>query len=325
MTVSVAYSSMRTVYGQTLRELGRKNERIVVLAADCMASCKASEFASEFPERAFNFGIAEQQMISAAAGFATCGYIPFAHTFAMLASMRTCEQVRTDIAYPNLNVKIVGTSGGVVLGPSGPTHHALEDIGIMRLFPNMTVVVPSDPVETEFAVKSILEHEGPVYLRLGRDDEPVFNEEPYAHLFAIGKAITLREGKDVSLIGTGIMVGECLKAARLLAEKGIKARVLNIHTIKPLDEEAVLKAATETRGIVVAEEHNTIGGLGDSVASVVAEHHPTWVRKVGFRDVFPIIGSRSDLFDYYGLTSKKIAEEALEILSLSEGRNSRKT
>ncbi len=306
-------ASTRDAFGRALLDVGRKDERIVLLAADCMGSCRATNFADEFPHRAFNFGIAEQQLMSAAAGFATCGFVPFVATFAMLISMRACEQVRTDIAYPRLNVKLIGTSGGVSMGAGGTTHHATEDIAILRSFPNMTVVVPADALETEKAIKAAVKHDGPVYLRLGRGDEPViYDNEPD---FCLGRAVTLREGTDVTLIGTGRMVSECLRAAESLDTQGISARVINMHTIKPLDEDVIEKAAAETRGIVTAEEHNVVGGLGEAVAAAAASRRPCRVLKVGFPDTFCAVGTQEELFDLHGLTPGNIAAAALQLMT----------
>jgi len=251
--------SSRDAYGRALVRLGGENRNIVALTADLMHSVKIEEFKKQFPERFFNFGVAEQNMMGAAAGMATCGKIPFVSTFACFASMRACEQVRTDIAYPRLNVKIVVTHAGLSIGAGGTTHHATEDIGIMRSIANMTVIVPADAIETEKAVRAAAEYEGPVYIRLGRNPDPVIYAQDYK--YEIGKAVLLKEGKHVTIIATGRMVAESLIAANKLEEEGIEAGVINVHTIKPLDKEAVVEAANNTELIVTVEEHNIMGGF----------------------------------------------------------------
>lgn len=319
----LARASTRDAFGRALVEVGRKDERVVLISADAMGSCRATNFSLEFPHRAFNFGIAEQQAVSAAAGLATCGFVPFVTTITAMLVMRSCEQVRTDIAYPRLNVKLVGISAGLSMGPGGTTHHATEDIAIMRSFANMTVLVPADAVETERAIKAAAEFEGPVYVRLGRSEDPIVYRvsteaapafEVEHTRFRIGRAITLRDGSDVTLIGTGRMVAECLKAAATLETQGVSARVLDFHTIKPLDEEAVVRAASETTGIVTVEEHNVVGGLGEAVSGVVASHRPCRVVRLGVPDVFCAIGSPDELLELYGLTGDKIASAALSLL-----------
>jgi len=310
----VARLSDREIYGKTLVSLGTTNKNIVVLGSDLMYSNRTSDFLEKFPERAFNFGVAEQNMMGAAAGFATCGKIVFVSTFAAFASMRACEQVRTDICYPNLNVKIVATHSGLTMGSGGTTHHATEDIAIVRSFANLTVIVPADAIETEKAVRAAVEHEGPVYIRLGRAAERLVFQNGYPYDFKIGKAITLKSGKDVTLIATGLEVYESIIASDILGKKGIDVGVINMHTIKPIDEETIINAAQNSKLLVTVEEHNVIGGLGSAVCEVVAEKCPVRVLRIGIPDVFTVIGSPEDLKDRYGLTGDKIAEKIISIL-----------
>lgn len=297
----------RDAYGRTLVELGRENRNIVALTADLMHSVKTEEFKRQFPQRFFNFGVAEQNMMGAVAGMATCGKIPFVSTFACFASMRACEQVRTDIAYPRLNVKIVVTHAGLSIGAGGTTHHATEDIGIMRSIANMTVIVPADAVETEKAVRAAAEYKGPVYIRLGRNPDPVIYTRDYE--YEIGKAVLLREGKHVTIIATGRMVAESLIAADKLEKEGIKAGVINVHTIKPLDKEAIIEGANNTEHIVTVEEHNIMGGLGSAVAELITEQNSCSVKRIGIPDVFSTIGSYDELLARYGLTGGGIARQ----------------
>jgi transketolase len=296
--------SARDAFGLALSEIGAENDRIVLLGADALSSTRAAGFAKRFPERTFNFGIAEQEMVSAAAGFAACGKIPVATAYGFLISLRACEQVRTDICYPNLNVKLMSTHTGLTMAEAGTTHHSTEDIAIMRSFANMTIVAPSDSVETVKAVKAVIEHPGPVYLRMGRGEtESVYLKD---YDFVIGKAVTLREGRDVTIIACGIMVAEAVKAAATLALEGVEARVLNMHTIKPLDVEAVTKAAAESGAIVTAEEHTIIGGLGEAVAGVVCENAPVPVIRVGLNDRYAMIGPEEGVKRKLGLTDEAI-------------------
>jgi len=275
---------LRVVYGKTLVELGERNPRVVVFEADVAKSTNTYRFKQRFPERFFQAGVAELNMVCMAAGAAATGLIPFASTFAVFASMRACEGIRTSICYPKLNVKIVAANAGVENHGDGVTHQGIEDMAIMRALPNMTVVSPSDPVTTRLATLALAEHEGPCYMRVGRCDRRVLYPENVE--FRLGRMIPLRQGNDVAIIATGNMVEPALEAAAALAREGVRARVLDCHTIKPLDVEAVLRAARETRGIVTAEDHSVIGGLGSAVAEVVAENHPTLVRRVGLADVF---------------------------------------
>ncbi|HCX64358.1 MAG TPA: transketolase, partial [Eubacteriaceae bacterium] len=257
----------RTAYGEALAELGRENKNIVVLDADLSKSTKSATFGSEFPDRHFNCGIAEQNMMGIAAGLATTGKIPFASTFAMFGAGRAFEVIRNSICYPKLNVKIALTHSGLTVGEDGATHQSVEDIAIMRAIPNMVVLCPADATETKKMVRKAAEYKGPVYLRLGRPNLPVLFDDSYD--FEIGKATELKQGDDVTIIATGIMTSTALEASEKLAEEGIKARVINMGTIKPIDEEAIVKAAKETKAIVTAEEHSVIGGLGSAVADVV--------------------------------------------------------
>lgn len=303
----------RDAYGVALRDLGRANPDIYMLTADCLGSVRAKLFAAEFPERTVNMGIAEANMMSTAAGLALEGKIPFVSGFAMLMSMRACEQVRTDIAYPNLNVKVVATHSGLSMGGGGTTHHCTEDIAILRSMANITVVVPADGIEAGAATHAAAEVTGPVYIRLGRDLEPtVSNFDGYN--FQLGKAILFRPGDDVSLIACGSVVHIALQAADLLAEEGVAARVLNIHTVKPIDREAIVSAAKETAGIVTLEEHNTYGGLGSAVTEVVCEERPTRVRRIGVPDVYAGTGWPNELQSKWGIEAGTVAKLAKEII-----------
>lgn len=303
----------RDAYGKALVRLGEINRDVVVLDADLAGSTKTAKFRDKYPERFFNMGIAEQNLIGTAAGLALSGKIPFASTFAIFATGRAFEQIRNSVAYPNLNVKIAATHAGLTVGEDGASHQALEDIAVMRAVPNMTVIVPADGVETEQAVFAAAGHQGPVYLRLGRPGVPVIYGEDYR--FEIGKANLLRPGKQVGLVAAGIMVSIALEAAEALQAEGIDAAVLNMSTIKPLDEEAVIQLAKTTGALVTAEEHNILGGLGSAVAEVVAEHCPVPVLRVGVEDVFGQSGTPGELLAEYGLTKEKIMEKAKEAIA----------
>lgn len=294
----------RQAYGETLAKLGAEYENIVVLDADLSGSTMTKFFKAEFPDRFFNMGIAEQNMYGVAAGFANSGKIVFASTFAMFAAGRAFEIIRNSIAYTNANVKICATHAGVTVGEDGGSHQAIEDIALMRSIPGMTVVNPSDGVSTAALIREVVKINGPVYVRLGRLAVPVIYEE--SQKFEIGKSICLREGNDYTVIATGLMVNEALMAADILGEKGISVRVIDMHTIKPLDEEAVIKAAKETKGIVTAEEHTIIGGLGGAVAEVLALNHPAPMKFVGVKDVFGQSGKPAELLKAYGLTAEDI-------------------
>lgn len=304
--------STREAYGEALAELGKTNNRIVVMDADLCGSTKSSIFKKAFPDRFYDFGIAEANMICAAAGFAMSGYIPFASTFAMFDAGRAYEQIRNTVAHSGANVKIAGAHAGLSVGEDGATHQTLEDISLMRGIPGMTVFVPSDAIETKKAVKAAAEIEGPVYLRLSRPDiAPVTGEEDP---FIPGKANVLREGADAAIFACGLMVEPALEAARLLEKDGISAAVLNFHTIKPLDSEAILSYCGRVRAIVTAEEHFITGGLGSAVAEVMAGHPGARFDRVGVEDRFGQSGSPAALFEEYGLTAANIAERVKALL-----------
>ena len=304
--------STRVAYGEALVKLGKVNKDVVVLEADLSKSTMTAYFKKEFPERHINVGIAEADMIGTAAGIATTGKIPFASTFAHFAAGRAFDQVRNSVAYPHLNVKICPTHAGVSLGEDGGSHQSVEDVALMRAIPGMVVLSPADAVETEKMVFAAAEYEGPVYVRLGRLNIPVLFDENYK--FEIGKAATLTEGKDVAILATGLMVSEALEAAKLLEEKGIKARVVNVSTIKPLDTETVLKAAKECKFIVTSEEHSVIGGLGSAVSEYLSEVHPAKVVKHGIQDVFGQSADGETMLTNYGLRAKDIAQTVLNNL-----------
>lgn len=306
----------REIYGRTLAELAKSDDRIVALTADLEKSTALNKFGEVFPERVFNVGIAEQNLMGAAAGMAKTGLIPFASTFAIFACMRGGEQIRTDIAYQNLPVKIIATHAGISFGHAGTTHHCTEDFAIMRAIPNMTVICPADGIETSRAVRACVEINGPVYMRIGRGFEPpCYENEEYD--FQIGKAVTMREGKDLTIIACGIAVLQSLNAAKTLAEEGIDVRVVNMHTIKPLDRETVLAAARETGKVLVVEEHNVLGGLGDAVASVIAEEGiACQFKKHGLQDCFSVIGYAEDLYAHYGLDANGIADHARRMMGI---------
>ena len=297
----------RDAYGKALQELGEKHDNIVVLDADLAAATKTSVFKKAFPERHFDCGIAESNMVAAAAGMAAMGLVPFASSFAMFAAGRAFEQVRNSIGYPQLNVKIGATHGGISVGEDGASHQCCEDFALMRSIPGMVVLCPSDDVEARAAVKAAYEHDGPVYLRFGRLAIPVFHDEEN-FTFEIGKGEQLTEGNDVAIIATGLMVNEALMAAEQLKAEGIAARVINICTIKPLDEEIVLKAAKECGKVVTCEEHSIIGGLGEAVAAVLSEKCPTKMRRVGVNDEFGHSGPAWPLLKDMGLCAENIVK-----------------
>ncbi len=305
--------SAREVYGKTLAELGKIYPNLVVLDADLSCSTKTCVFAKAYPERFFNMGVAEQDMISTAAGLATCGKIVFASTFAVFATGRAWEQVRVSVAYPRLNVKIVATHAGVTTGEDGVTHQACEDIAIMRALPNLTVICPSDAVETGRTIRALAEAHGPAYVRLSRGKTPVINENDYD--FKIGKGMVLADGGDLTIIATGIMVVAALDARDVLAREGISARVINIHTIKPLDRELIISAAKETGAIVTAEEHSIVGGLGGAVAEVLVENFPVPMSRVGMRDMFAESGKPNELLEKYGLTAGDVVKAVKSTLA----------
>ena len=302
----------REAYGAALAELGEKYD-FVVLDADLAAATKTGIFKKKYPERHINCGIAEGNMISVAAGLAAAGTIPFASTFAMFAAGRAFEQIRNSVGYPHLNVKIGATHAGITVGEDGATHQCNEDIALMRTIPGMTIINPVDAVEARAAVEAALLHNGPVYMRFGRYALPVINDADYK--FELGKGVTMREGTDVTLIATGLPVHLALTAAEMLAAEGISARVVNIHTIKPLDKDIVLKAAAETGAIVTVEEHSVIGGLGAAVCEVVCEGLPVPVLRVGVEDTFGRSGTVPALLEAYGLTPENIVAKAKAALA----------
>lgn len=301
----------RESYGNALAELGAEFENLVVLDADLAAATKTGVFKKAFPDRHIDCGIAECNMMGIAAGLAATGKIPFASSFAMFAAGRAFEQVRNSIGYPKLNVKIGATHAGISVGEDGATHQCNEDIALMRTIPGMVVINPSDDVEAKAAVRAAIEHEGPVYLRFGRLAVPVINEKP-DYKFELGKGVVLREGKDVTIIATGLPVSECMSAAEKLAADGIDAKVINIHTIKPLDEDLVLAAAKETGKVVTVEEHSVIGGLGSAVCDVLSEKCPTKVMKIGINDTFGESGPAVELVKKYGLDADSIYAKVKE-------------
>ncbi|HWQ61043.1 MAG TPA: transketolase family protein [Negativicutes bacterium] len=304
----------RVAFGKALVEAGQKNGRIVALDADLGKATNSIKFKAAFPERYLDCGIAEQNMIGIAAGLATAGKIPFASTFAVFASMRAVEQLRNSVCYPNLNVKVVGTHAGIEIGGDGASHQAVEDVAITRSIPNLTVLVPSDHVATKKLVAVMAEHRGPVYMRLGRDEnEAIYGED---ETFAIGGSKLLTPGDDVAIIAMGTMVYKAIEAQKLLATQGICARVIDMYSIKPLDERAILAAARETKGIVTVEDHTVLGGLGSAVCEVVAASQPTRVLRIGIQDKFGRSGTAEELFVAYGLTAENIVKAAKSILSL---------
>lgn len=305
----------REAYGKALAKLAKTNENIVVLDADLSKSTKTADFKDVCPERFFNMGIAEANMMGVAAGLSTCGKVPFVSTFAMFAAGRAFEQIRNSICYPKLNVKVCATHAGLTVGEDGASHQAIEDLALMRSIPNMTVICPADDVETEAAIKAIAEFDGPCYVRLGRLPVNTINDVN-TYEFKLGKGVTLKEGKDVTIVATGIMVDTALEACEILAKEGISARVINIHTLKPLDTELLLKAAQETKAIVTVEEHSIIGGLGSAVAEALSEECPVPVLKVGVNDVFGESGKPEELLRKYGLTAEAVVEKVKKSITL---------
>ena len=298
----------RESYGNALAQYGAEYPNLVVLDADLAAATKTGIFKKAFPERHIDCGIAECNMVGIAAGLATTGKIPFVSSFAMFAAGRAFEQIRNSVGYPHLNVKIGATHAGISVGEDGATHQCNEDIALMRTIPGMVVINPSDDVEAKAAVKAAIDHDGPVYLRFGRLAVPVINDNP-DYKFELGKGVVLREGKDITLIATGLCVSETLEAAKLLEADGIDARVINIHTIKPLDEELVVAAAKETGKVVTIEEHSVIGGLGSAVCDALCANHPTPVYKIGINDTFGESGPAVELIKKYGLDAQSIYEK----------------
>ncbi|MBU5488328.1 transketolase family protein [Clostridium sp. MSJ-8] len=305
----------RESYGKALKSLAETNKNVVVLDADLSKSTKTAEFKSVAADRFFNMGIAEANMMGVAAGMSTCGKIPYVSTFAMFAAGRAFEQIRNSICYPNLNVKICATHAGLTVGEDGATHQAIEDLSLMRSIPNMTVINPADDIETQAAIKAIADYQGPCYVRLGRMAVANVNDENN-YKFEIGKGVKLADGKDITIIATGIMVEAALEAKKILAEDGIEAGVINIHTLKPIDKDIIINAAKETGAIVTAEEHSIIGGLGSAVMEVVSENYPVPVLRVGVKDVFGESGKPQELLEKYGLTAKDIANKVKEAIKL---------
>ncbi len=301
----------RDIYGKTLVELGKLDKDIVVLDADLSCSTKTAVFARQFPDRFFNFGVAEQNMMACAAGLASCGKTVFVSTFAIFATGRAWDQVRNSISYSNFNVKIVASHAGITVGPDGASHQALEDIALMRVIPNMNIIVPCDGPQTKDAVEAAASQSGPFYIRLGRTKFTTIENKPE---FEFGKAQCLCQGSDVTIIACGIMVNEALAASKRLLEKGVKARVLNMHTIRPLDQDSVLDAARTTKGIVVCEEHSVIGGLASAVDEVVSESQPKRIIRLGIKNRFGQSGEPAELLKEYHLTSDDIEKAALQLL-----------
>ncbi len=297
----------RQSYGEALLELGKENEQIVALDADLSTATKTNLFAKEFPDRFFDMGIAEQNMMATAAGISTCGKIPYASTFAVFAAGRAYDQIRNSICYPKLNVKICATHAGITVGEDGATHQMIEDISLMRTLPNMTVISTSDDLETKWAVKEISKISGPVYLRLSRLATPIIYDENQK--FEIGKAIQIGEGTDGTIFATGVTVAEAIKAQEILKSKDINVRVIDVHTIKPIDREMILKCAKETKKLVSIEDHNIIGGLGSAISEVLTDEYPTKLTRLGIKDTFGKSGNAVELMKYFGITADDIVKE----------------
>lgn len=296
----------RQSYGEALKELGKQNESIVVLDADLSTATKTDLFAKEFPNRFFDMGIAEQDMIGTAAGFATCGKVPFASTFAVFAAGRAYDQIRNSVCYPNLNVKICATHAGITVGEDGASHQMLEDISMMRTLPNLKVFSPSDDIQTKFIINEISKIDGPCYVRLCRLATPtIYNED---EKFELGKAKQIGEGEDATIFATGVCVSEAIKAKELLAERGINVRIVDVHTIKPIDKETIVRCAKETKKIITIEDHSIIGGLGSAVCEVLAEEYPTYVTRLGIKDCFGKSGNAVELMKYFGIDSEAIVK-----------------
>ena len=297
----------RQSYGEALLELGKENKNIVVFDADLSTATKTNIFAKEFPERFYDMGIAEQNMISTAAGMSTCGKIPYASTFAVFAAGRAYDQIRNSVCYPKLNVKICATHAGVTVGEDGATHQMIEDISLMRTLPNITVLSTSDDVQTKWAVKEISKINGPVYLRLSRLATPIIYGENQK--FEIGKAVQIGEGTDATIFATGVTVSEAIRAQEILENKGIKVRVVDIHTVKPIDKDMVIKCAKETKNLISVEDHNVIGGLGSAISEVLTEEYPVKLVRMGINDTFGKSGKAIELMQYFGITAENIVEK----------------
>lgn len=300
----------REAYGNTLAEL-KDNENVVVLEADLGHATKSLKFKEVCPQRFFNMGIAEADMIGTAAGLAACGKVPFASTFSVFATGRAFDQVRNSVCYPNLNVKIVGTHAGITVGEDGGTHQAIEDIALMRSLPNMSIVVPSDDVEARAAVLAAAAYKGPMYLRMARVASPTYHNDSY--VFTLGKGEIIREGSDLTIIACGLMVMKAMEAAEQLVKEGVSVRVINMHTIKPLDHKLVIESAEKTGKIITVEEANILGGLGSAVCETVSEYCPVPVKRIGVRDIFGKSGNPDKLLQEYGLTAEHIIEEARKL------------
>jgi len=309
----LAKQATRDAYGKALVALGAENQDIVVLDADLSKSTKTADFSKQYPERFFNMGIAEANLIGTAAGFAAAGKIPFASTFAVFATGRAFEQIRNSVAYPKLNVKIAATHAGVTVGEDGGSHQAIEDVAIMRALPNMTVLVPADGEETRQVIYAAAQYKGPVYIRMGRLDVPLLFDENYT--FEIGKANIVREGSDVVVFANGVMVMAALEAAQELEAEGIKVAVVNVASVKPLDAETIISYAKKTGAVVTAEEHNIIGGLGSAIAEVLGENAPTPMVRVGLKDTFGESGRPLELLEKYGLTKKEVVEAVRAVIA----------
>lgn len=297
----------RESYGKALEELGKKNNDVVVLDADLSGATKTNIFAKEFPERFFDMGIAEANMIGTAAGLSTCGKIPYASTFAVFAAGRAYDQIRNSVCYPNNNVKICATHAGVTVGEDGATHQMIEDISLMRTLPNMVVLSPSDDIQTRWMIEEISKNQNPTYVRLARLATPIIYERNQT--FEIGKAVQNGDGTDATIFATGVTVSEAIKAQKELKEKGIYIRIIDIHTIKPIDKEMIIKCAKETKRLISIEDHSVIGGLGSAIAEVLTEEYPVKLERIGIPDVFGKSGKAEELMDYFGLTAKYIVEK----------------
>ena len=296
----------RQSYGEALAELGKENPNIVVLDADLSTATKTNIFAKEFPERFFDMGIAEQNLVSTAAGMSTCGKIPYVSTFAVFAAGRAYDQIRNSVCYPKLNVKICATHAGITVGEDGATHQMIEDISLMRTLPNMTVISTSDDIQTKWAVKEISKINGPVYLRLARLSTPIIYNENQK--FEIGKAVQIGEGTDGTVFATGVTVSEAIKAQENLKQKGINIRVVDVHTIKPIDKETIIKCAKETQKLISIEDHNIIGGLGSAISEVLTDEYPCKLIRLGIKDTFGKSGKAEELIKYFGITADDIEE-----------------
>ena len=306
------FTSPRAEYGKTLVELGKKNKNIVVMDADLSCSTQTKMFAKEFPERFFNIGIAEQDLMTTAAGLSTVGKIPFVSTFAMFASGRAWEQIRNSICYSKLNVKIAATHGGITVGEDGASHQALEDISLMRSIPNMVVIIPADSEETKQAIEFAAEYDGPVYIRIARTElADIFGT---SYKFNIKKAVKLKEGKDVTIISNGDTLVEVLDCAKILSDKGIDAEVIHLPVVKPIDKDTVLESAKKTKRVVTVENHSVIGGLGSAVSEVLSENCPTLLKRIGINDEFGQSGKAKELLEFYGLTAQKLSETITEFI-----------